>query len=307
MMTDGTARGLIVMIPGSGGTDFVEGDQFLTEREFLVAQSFAVAYWDKAGNGLSEGEFDYNQSVESSAKEALAALVALKGLDLPNADNLGVWGISRAGWIVPKMTELTDAIRFWISVSGASVLADDRYRLEANLKAMGRGPEETATLVAQWEEYQRILVKGGTLEEFNAKTGKLMADPYYNSNNFVMTQENLQGIQGFFQSGAMVFDEETNLAVMYPKMKEALRSLSIPVLALSGRVDTLVDWRAAQALYDRAAQDGLMQLTSVVLPGCNHSMQQSVTGSEAENLPPGTPLCAGYLETMETWLESLPS
>ena len=164
-----------------------------------------------------------------------------------------MWGISRAGWIVPKMLEQYSGIDFWVSVSGTTELNSSRYMLEANLIAEQRSAEEIDLLMSEWDDYQRILVRGGTLEEFNQKTANLMIDPYFNRNDFLMTEEILVNIQSYFQSGEMAFDEATNQAIMYPELETTLRRLFIPVLAILGRLDSQIDWRATGALYLRAA------------------------------------------------------
>ncbi|MEL7447832.1 MAG: alpha/beta hydrolase [Pseudomonadota bacterium] len=301
------ARGVIVIIPGHGSTELVGGDQFLELRRFLVEQRYNVAYWDKAGNGLSEGEYDHNQSIASSAEEGVAAIEAIGKLGLANGDNLGFWSISRGGWIVPKITELFDGMRFWISVSGTTELDNSRYMLEANLRAEKRSPEQVALLMSEWDDYQRILVRGGTLDEFNASTENLLADPYFNSNNFQMTEEVLRNIQSYFQSGALEFDEATNLAVMYPGLESTLSKLTVPVLAVLGRLDTQIDWQAVGELYSRASKSGGMKLTRVFLDDCNHVMQKSVTGGVNEELAAGTPACDGYYDALGAWLDSLDS
>ena len=305
MLPEQPAKGVVVIIPGHGSTELVGGPQFLDTRQYLVGQQYSVAYWDKAGCGLSEGEYDHNQSIESSSDEAMAAIAAIRELDLSNADNLGFWSISRGGWIVPKITESFDGTRFWISVSGTTELDNARYMLEANLKAEGRTRAQTAVLMSEWDDYQRILVRGGTLDEFNALTRNLMADPYYNSNDFTMTEEVLGNIQGFFGSGALEFDDETNLAVMYPELEKTLTRMAFPVLAVLGKRDTQVDWRATGELYAKAAEAGDMQLTAAYLETCNHVMQESVTGGVNEGLPDDAPKCAGYLDSMGRWLDSL--
>ncbi|MEM7704769.1 MAG: alpha/beta hydrolase [Pseudomonadota bacterium] len=299
------AKGLIIVIPGHGPTEFVGGDQWLELREFLVDQHYSVAYWDKAGNGLSEGEYDHNQSIQSSAEEAVAAIAAIEAQKFPGANNLGFWSISRGGWIVPKISELLPKIKFWISVSGTTELDNSRYMLEANLKAEKRSQEDVELLMAEWDHYQRILVRGGTLEEFSEGTQHLMADPYFNSNDFQMTEEVLHNIQSFFQSGELTFDEATNLAVMYPNLEETLTNMNIPVLAILGSLDTQVDWKATGALYEKAAKKGDMELSPVYLAGCNHVMQQSVTGGIYEELPADAPACDGYYEAMARWIREL--
>ncbi|MEM8547854.1 MAG: alpha/beta hydrolase [Pseudomonadota bacterium] len=299
------ARGTIVIIPGHGSTELVGGNQFLSVRQFLVDEGFSVAYWDKAGCGASEGQYDHNQSIDSSADEAVAALAALEQLDPPGFSHLGMWSISRGGWIVPAITERYQGLDFWVSVSGTSVLADSRYTLEANLHAQGRDDADISALMAEWDDYQRILVRGGSLNEFLEATPNLMADPYFNSNEFTMTEEQLTNIQGYFQSGDLQFDQATNLAIMYPSLETALERLSIPVLAILGKLDTQVDWQATSRLYAKAANAGNMMLTTVLLEQCNHVMQKSVTGGVNEDLPPSTPACDGYYAAMQAWLQGI--
>ncbi|MEL6215390.1 MAG: hypothetical protein AAFQ99_06925, partial [Pseudomonadota bacterium] len=111
MQPPGVAKGMVVIIPGHGPTEFVDGTEYLELRAFFVAQHYSVAYWDKAGCGRSEGEYDHNQSIESSADEAVAAIKILQQLGAPGAENLGFWSISRGGWIVPKISESFDDMR----------------------------------------------------------------------------------------------------------------------------------------------------------------------------------------------------
>jgi len=159
--------------------------------------------------------------------------------------------------------------------------------------------------MSEWDDYQRILVRGGTLEEFNAKTINLLNDPYFNSNDFQMTEEALVGIQSYFQSGALTFDEETNLAVMYRDLGRTLAELSIPVLAVFGMLDSQVDWKATANLYVKSSIQGSTTLAPVYLEHCNHVMLKSETGGINEVLPADPPACDGYYEAMADWLEAL--
>ncbi|WP_395373444.1 hypothetical protein [Marinicella sp. W31] len=305
MLSPQAAKGVIVIIPGHGPTDFVKGDEYLELRQFFIKQQYSVVYWDKAGTGLSEGQYDHNQSILSSAEEAIAAINAIQKYNLPNSDNLGFWSISRGGWIVPKISELYDGIKFWISVSGTTEVNNDRYMLQANLEVEQRNSEEIELLMSEWDHYQRILVRGGTLEEFNAKTKNLIADSYFNKNNFQMTEEILTNIQAFFQSGALTFEEDTNLIVMYPNLEKALTNLSIPVMVILGRLDSQIDWKSTGELYSKASIQGNMQLTPVYLDNCNHVMLKSETGGIYEELPLNTPACDGYYDAMAVWFKSL--
>ncbi|MEO1625991.1 MAG: alpha/beta hydrolase, partial [Bacteroidota bacterium] len=94
-----TPKGLIVLIPGHGSTDFVSGGEYGELIGLLSRNGFAVGVWDKAGCGQSEGTYDHNQSLESSAEEALAAIAKLREMNVPGSHQIGLWGISRAGWV----------------------------------------------------------------------------------------------------------------------------------------------------------------------------------------------------------------
>jgi hypothetical protein len=79
----------------------------------------------------SEGTYDHNQSVQSGAREVLAAIGELKRRNVAGSDHIGLWGISRAGWICPLVIEKVPSVAFWISVSGTDD-KETRLPLEAN-------------------------------------------------------------------------------------------------------------------------------------------------------------------------------
>ena len=70
------------MIHGHGKTNVVEENWYAKTRSKFVSAGLAVCIWDKAGCGKSEGEYSHNQSVQSSAKEAIAAIEELRQLNI---------------------------------------------------------------------------------------------------------------------------------------------------------------------------------------------------------------------------------
>ena len=302
---ENNSKGIIFIIPGDGPTDFVKGDDWIGERDFFVSEGYTIAYWDKAGSGLSEGEYDYTQTIESSAKEALEAIKTIKGLSIEGSDNLGIWGISRAGWVVPKIMELYGEINFWISVSGTTELDNSRYMAKANLIAAGRTGEKLELLMSEWDEYQRILVRGGTLEEFKAKTKNLLADKSFNSRGIVPSEGMIKGFNNYYKTAPFKMDERTNLAIMYPNFEKALENISIPVLAVLGKLDSQVDWKKTGELYNKVARKNKMALTTVYLDNCNHVMQKSETGALGEELGDKPVPCDGYYDSMKNWLNEI--
>jgi len=74
---------MVLIIHGSGRTDAVAKDYYEDIRETLNSAGYNTLMWDKMGCGKSGGIFDYYQSIESSAAEAIAAINAQKDILKP--------------------------------------------------------------------------------------------------------------------------------------------------------------------------------------------------------------------------------
>ncbi|MFK7934710.1 MAG: S41 family peptidase [Saprospiraceae bacterium] len=302
------ARGMIVLIPGHGPTDFGEGADYSELRHFFKENGFAVCFWDKAGCGQSEGIYDHNQSIESSAKEAMAAIAKIKNLNIPGSNQIGLWGISRAGWICPLIIEQDASIAFWISVSGTDQFENSRYMLEANLRAENRSKSEINLLMREWDHYQKVLVRGGeSLEDFLNAIPNLMKDPYFNANNFQFTEEVFKAVQDAYQNNGTNYDDSTNLAIMVNDFEHKLSRIDIPVLAIFGEKDTQIDWKKTQSFYEKTiGNNSKADLTIKTFPNGNHTIQKCESGGINENLEKfGYATCDSYYDVMLMWLNKL--
>ncbi|MEM1272135.1 MAG: alpha/beta hydrolase, partial [Bacteroidota bacterium] len=94
----------------------------------------------------------------------MAAVQALRATGLPGTAQIGLWGISRAGWIAPLAIQAEPSIAFWISVSGVDDKENARYLLESNLPIEGRSAEETARVVGAWQQGFNAVWKGGSYQ-----------------------------------------------------------------------------------------------------------------------------------------------
>ena len=301
-------KGLIVVIPGHGSTDFVAGRDYHELIRTFSDNGFAVCVWDKAGCGKSEGVYNHDQSIESSAEEATSAISKLKELKVAGSARIGLWGISRAGWICPLVIEKNPDIVFWISVSGTDQYENSRYLLEANLRAEGRSEAQIGILMNEWEHYQKILVRGGqTLEKFLNAIPNLMNDPYFNPDNFQFTEESFKAVQNAYQNSGVNYDETTHLAIMIDEFEKKLSNLNIPVLAIFGEKDSQVDWRNTQRLYKQTIGNNPKATLSIkTFPKGNHTIQKCESGGVNEGLEKfNYAFCEGYHQTMIIWLSQL--
>src|SRR4051812_22707644 len=147
---EGAAKAVIVIVPGYGQTDVAGRTSYYDLRSRFTALGIATVIWDKPGCGQSEGTFDADQPVESSAREVLDAARQLRDSRAPGAEKIGLWGISRAGWIAPLAATQDPGIAFWISVSGTDDKENFPYLLRSNLRIEGRTEPEVERLSAEW-------------------------------------------------------------------------------------------------------------------------------------------------------------
>ncbi len=300
---------LVVLIPGDGKTDVMKEDWFpliYNTRSKFVSAGLACCIWDKAGCGKSEGKYKYNQPVQSSANEALAAIEKIRKMEIVQPDKIGLWGISRAGWICPVIIEQDKSIAFWISVSGTDNLDSYRYLLESNLRIEGRTESEIEVLMKEWDYLNKYQRGGKSYEEFINSIKNLLQDPFCKKLGLgVDNEEEYNEFIEYYKNSNFVYDEQTGLQILVPDFENTLNKVNCPVLAICGENDTQVNWRKTISLYkETIGNKQKADLTIKTLPKCNHTMLQCETGGLFEDLSEfNWKVCDGYYETMLTWIE----
>lgn len=303
---------IVVLIPGYGRTNFVEGNWYATLRDQLTSFGLAVCFWDKMGCGGSEGEFNAQQAVANSADEAVTAIRELRRRNIPGSDKIGLWGISRAGWISPLINQQFP-IDFWISISGTDDKENFGYLLQSNLIISGRSEEETETLYQAWRKGHRLFCNQASLEEYLDAIQPLRADSIcrarfgYNNNPDITEEDRevyAQQQQSYTSKG--YFDKSSGLWVYIDHFDEILRDINCPVLALFGANDSQVDWRKTKKLYEEnIGTNPGSSLSLKVFENCNHNLQKCISCAFQEDLSAlKWQACDGYYETMESWLRN---
>ena len=304
---DRPPSGIVVFVMGHGKTDVVAGKWYQDLRSRFAEAGLGCYLWDKAGCGRSEGEYDHSQTVQSSAQETLAAIAELKRRGIAGSDRIGLWGISRAGWIAPLVIERLPSIAFWISVSGTDDKESFGYLLESNLRIEGRSESVIRSLLGEWRRGNEILRKGGSFEENQRATRNLRQDPFFKS--FFAgddTEAAYLREQRTLLAQRPLFDEASGLMIYVPGFRQILKAIRCPVLALFGEKDSVVDWRSTMALYRDMMGSGVdADLAIRTFPSCNHNMLQCRTGGireDRETTGPRRP-CDGYQDAIITWLK----
>ncbi len=302
------ARALVIFVHGYGNTDVRGWNMYSDLRTRFSELGIASATWDKPGQGRSEGEFDINQAVDDSAREVLDAIAHLRANEVPGWKHIGLWGISRAGWIVPIAISQDPGIKFWISVSGVTAEDNYFYLLKSNLPIEGRTGQEAEALMAEWKRGFEIFRAGGSYEDYRAATRNLRNDPFIKRMmGKGYTKEEYESEQASYLGGEseVQLDEETGMPVYVRNFDEMLRGLNIDVLALFGEKDRNVDWRKTRALYEATiGENPDATLTVRSFPDGNHNIDRSETGSIREMSDMQERVkAAGYYDVQIEWLK----
>ncbi len=309
---DKKSTAMILLIPGYGKTNFVEGQWFSRLRNQLVSAGLTVCFWDKMGCGNSEGVFNAQQPVENSAAEAIAAIQALKKLKLPASQKIGLWGISRAGWICP-LINAQFPMDFWISVSGTDDKENFGYLLKENLRIAGKQEAEVEHLAQAWKQGHRLFCTQANFETYLKAIEPLRQDStarklfgYKNESKITDAARAAYALNQKTYTSKGHFDEVSGLWVYLKNFDKILLEIECPVLALFGENDTQVDWRKTKKLYEQTIGSNPNEiLTTKVFPQCNHSLQKCISCAYQEDLSASNwEACDGYYETMKAWLKA---
>lgn len=304
----GEVNSIVIYVHGYGSTNVVEGNWYYDMRERFARWGIALVIWDKPGCGESEGEFDVNQPVASSAEEVIAAAQALKTRKIPGANKIGLWSLSRGGWIAPIAITREPLFDYWISVSGPTAEENFKYLLEENFRVNGKSKPEVALLVGEWQAAFDAIRLGKSYEAYLNSDKNLRQNKFY--------KELTGGAQPYderaflneqkrYLSGEYKVNSESGLFVYVEQFPEMLSALNIPVLAIYGELDTNIDWRKSKVLYERTIGKSA-SLTVRSFPKADHMIKKSETGGirEAQSINYSAPYVEGYYDTMLDWLQN---
>ncbi|MEL6693209.1 MAG: alpha/beta hydrolase [Pseudomonadota bacterium] len=301
------AKALILFVHGYGGTDIHANGSFGDLRRRFGEIGIASAVWDKPGQGRSEGNFDINQSVYDSAQEVVDAANALRAMNAPGSAKIGIWGISRAGWIAPLAIQQDPDLSFWISVSG--VVGEDNfpYLLLSNLPHEGGSLEQAENLSAEWQEGCALQRTGASYDAYLEATQALRANAYFlQMRGPWQTRAQYEAQQTVCANGTCDGIDDTFCSYIYvPEFQQTLRAVDADVLALFGEKDLNVDWRKTLALYEETiGQNPNASLTTKTYPDADHNLNIAETGSLQEMLTMvSRQKSGGYYDLQIEWLE----
>jgi hypothetical protein len=280
----------IIMVHGDGAATR-DGHSHLLE--VFLRNGYAVFSWDKPGSGESTGEFNRKGEWDVLTRRAE---ILVDGINLLvehpqiDADRIGLWGISQAGWVMPKAIELSDHVAFMIVVSGGAEASPEQMAYQIGQQiACGGGTEEQAAIV---EQYWSQSFNATRYDEYHEATEILLQIP---------SVKDLTGLEIVEEDEWQPYARDTD---RFFDPMEVIGHTTIPMLVLFGELDKNIDPVQGAEAYEAALQKaGNQDYQILVIPGVAHNLAPARTGCLNEQW--GTSYAPEYLETMEAWLQHL--
>jgi uncharacterized protein len=255
----------------------------------FVRDGLVVLFFDKRGSGDSGGSW-INASLDDLAADSISAANFLRSRDEVDPQRVGVWGVSQAGWIIPRALALSPNIfQFAIVVTGGGVKPIDveRYDYVDALQHMNVSPEQQRQAMSLVESYFEYLRTGTGLESLSAAIAAARSQPWFPAVDIsrVMPTESAR--------------PKWQWVATYEPTQD-IQQLRIPILVVIGGKDRPPLSAIAQQQWRSALmRAGNSDATELVFLDAGHGITvgQSHSGSTPAYAP-------GYLELVDAWLKT---
>lgn len=282
----GASHPAVVLVHGSGPAT---REQILPFARFLIRHGMAVLAYDKRGVGGSGGDWN-TASFEELAGDVLAAFNYLKTRSDIDGTQVGLLGVSQAGWIMPLAAIRARDLAFLISVAGAGVPVAETTidQAQNEMTALGMKPQTIARIAQVMELQYHYASTGEKWEEYARARESLAAQLGQPPDTFPGTPDHPAW-------------QYIRLVYFYDPAP-ALRQLRAPTLALFGELDNNILAGKNRAAWNGALEAaGNRDYTLVTLRKANHMMLEAEVGSNAE-MSSLRGFVPEYFTTVHEWL-----
>ena len=261
---------------------------FRPYAEDFAKLGVASLFFDKRGSGKSSGSW-ITASLQDLAGDALAAVDYLKTQRGIDAERIGFWGVSQAGWVAPLAASKSDDIAFMILISGggASPRESEMFSYEREFERAGLSGAEKTQATAVLNGYFDYLATGEQRAELVARLNELrpgrLGPLAEQLDRILPSEENRPN-----WSWVATYDPARDI-----------ESITFPVLLMFGDRDTDHPTAlAAERWRQGLEQAGNDRSTLLIFPGAGHGIRirDGNTGSGP------APFADGYLDTQVGWL-----
>lgn len=168
--------GLVLFIHGDGPIDATHDDGYKPLWERLASLGYASLSLNKRGMNGSEGNW-LHQSIDDLVEEARQAIAWAKEQPMIDEKQIGVWGASQAGWVIPKLAK-KEPLAFSLLLSPAiNWVSQGQYHTRKNMVIDGYSEAEIQDKEAYDQQVLTLLQRQASYEEYVkiARENNLMA------------------------------------------------------------------------------------------------------------------------------------
>ena len=288
---------VIVFVHGSGPEDYSSSDNYRYLWEEFTKAGFACFSWDRPGVGLSQGNW-FDISIDERANEVINAIKMLKLNSKVDTLNIGLWGISQAGWVIPKVACVISPA-FVISVSAPVTTAFDQeiYRLRSELSKDGFSTNAIDSAINYTAAVRKAVLDGKEFAAFDS-IQQLINEHKWSS--YVLT-------------GGKELYQYLNVILKDDHVPD-LGCLKCPILSIWGENDLLVPPNSSADKYNEVMRNmGNIKARIEIIPDADHTLTYNTTGRRQETIErrnnyrdqPELIFARGYVELMVNWLKAL--
>jgi uncharacterized protein len=277
----------VILVHGSGAQT---RESILPFARFLIRHGMAVLGYDKRGAGASTGDWN-TASFDDLAGDAVAAFEYLKTRADIDATQIGLLGVSQAGWIMPLAANRATGMAFLISVSGAGIPAAETTidQMQHELTTTGMPPAAVEQVVAITKLQHHFARTGEGWDDYAAMRGRLaarMGPPPESSYPSSPDHPYFQFIRRLY----------------FYDPAPTLRRLLVPTLALFGELDNNIVAMKNHVAWKAALEAaGNRDYTLRIIPKANHIHLEAKVGSNAE-MKSLQRFAPDYFATIQGWL-----
>jgi uncharacterized protein len=315
---------------------FVHGDAPSANRTFfgmympimerMLRAGYAVFSWDNPGAGESTGTTDRGQITQQQAQIVMDAIEVMKSHSDIDPGRIGLWGVSMAGYVMPRVLMVSDDIAFMICQSCGSMSGHDEFVFLTVAQGYCGGVSDEAA-----GQLEILLTELDEARTFDTYEGYLR---YREVLDKLAALGSVTVPEPVASEAAWLTNDPAYEFAWSPV--HVIEQVRIPVLVIWGERDTKVDpIRAARAYRDALEKAGNSNYRVEVIPGADHTLAPSKTGCIFEEgqtikqvlaekgftfddlnaldpqdpvlltLASAWPYAPGYLDLIEEWLKSL--
>lgn len=293
----------VILLAGSGPNDRDEvaalpGWAVSGHRKFLVLadalnrSGIAVLRYDKRGVGQSTGDYA-TASLSDFASDAEAAVRYLKTRADVAQDKIGLIGDSEGGFLAPILAARDPHIAYVVLLSTDALPFEQGALLQKAAIARAEG-KSAADITAYDTLYRRIfaIVLAAKTPEEAREALTTAAAPLVSEGRFSQAEAD---------AGISALTSPLGFELMRFDPRPYLRKLTIPVLVVTGALDTQVPPGENLAAM-REALGGDRDVTILELPGINHQLQRAKTGAPSEYATIPETVDDVVLKSIDDWL-----